>query len=333
MRRLSARFAGVLASLLLLGCGAEQALEQVTRQAANRIHNAADHSPDSRADATPVAQEVPIRHGDGITIATFNIQVFGTKKESDPRVMQILADIVRTFDVVAIQEIRAQDQELISRFVELINSDGSQYGHVLGPRLGRTSSKEQYAYVFDRSRVEVDRDSVYTVDDPQDLLHREPLVARFRVRGPQSQEAFTFTLVNVHTDPDETDQELDALADVFRSVQQDGSGEDDVILLGDLNVDEHDLGRLGQVPGITYVVSGVATNTRGTKTYDNIVFDARTTAEYTGRWGVVDLMTTYQLSREEALDVSDHLPVWAAFSAYEGGRARIAAEPNDNGVQ
>ncbi len=42
----------------------------------------------------------------------------------------------------------------------------------------------------------------------------------------------------VHTDPDETDTELDALDDVFAAVQRSGNGEDDVILLGDLNVDE-----------------------------------------------------------------------------------------------
>ena len=57
--------------------------------------------------------------------------------------------------------------------------------------------------------------SIYTVADPQDLLHREPLVATFRVRGVPSHEAFQFKLVNIHTDPDETKTELDALGDVF----------------------------------------------------------------------------------------------------------------------
>jgi nicotinamidase-related amidase len=77
-------------------------------------------------------------------------------------------------------------------------------------------------------------------------------VAHFRVRGISPEQAFTFTLADIHTDPDESDTELDALADVFVAVRQAGT-EDDVILLGDLNVDEYHFGRLGQLPDIAYL--------------------------------------------------------------------------------
>ena len=240
--------------------------------------------------------------------------------------MQVLADVVRRFDVVAIQEVRSTDDTVVPQFVSLINATGVRYDFVIGPRLGRTNSKEQYAILFDTSRIEIDPSSVYTAADPQDLLHREPLVARFRPRGVPPNQAFTFSLVNIHTDPDETDSELDALAGVFTGVQGNGSGEDDVILLGDLNVDEYHLGNLGRLPGIGAVVSGVPTNTRRDKTYDNIVFDRRMTIEYTGRWGVLDLMQTFQLTEAQALEVSDHMPVWAEFSAYEGAIGPLARQ-------
>jgi len=270
------------------------------------------------------------RHPERIRIASFNIQVFGISKLAKPQVMDVLARVVRNFDVVAIQEIRATDQTVIPQFVELINSTGAKYDFVLGPRLGRTSSKEQYAFLFDTSRIEVARNSVYTVSDPRDLLHREPLVARFRVHGPDPRKAFTFTLVNIHTDPDETDVELDALADVFRSVQRDGSGEDDVILLGDLNVDDRRLGRLGELPGITCAIMGVPTNTRRTACYDNLVFDRRATVEFTGEYGVLDLMGEYGLTEQQALEVSDHLPVWATFHSYEGMSGPLAEASRDS---
>lgn len=263
-----------------------------------------------------------------VLIASFNIQVFGTSKLQKTPVMAVLADIVRRFDVVAIQEVRSTDDTVVPQFVTLINSAGRAYDFVIGPRLGRTNSKEQYAILFDTTRIEVDPRSVYTVPDPQDFLHREPLVARFRVRGVPPNQAFTFTIVDIHTDPDETDTELNALGDVFVSVQRNGTGEDDVILLGDLNVDEYHLGNLGRLPGIGYAISGVPTNTRRNKTYDNIVFDRRTTVEYTGRSGVLDMMTAYGLSEDQALEVSDHLPVWAEFSAYEGwSGGPIAQQP------
>src|SRR3990170_4356061 len=121
-----------------------------------------------------------------------------------------------------------------------------------------------YAFIYDTTAIEVNRQAIYTVNDPQDLLHRAPLVALFRVRGPASDQAFTFVLVNVHTDPDEVDEEVDTLADVYHAVRQSSGGEDDVIILGDLNVDDRHLGRLGQIPSVRPIVRGVFTNTRQT---------------------------------------------------------------------
>jgi len=283
-----------------------------------------------RGDSPVPAQEAGVvqqrveRQGGTIRVASFNIQVFGEKKLAKPRVQNLLAEIVRHFDIVAIQEIRSK-QEIMPRFMDAVNATGRHYDFVVGPRLGRSTSKEQYAFVYDTASIEIDRNALYTVADPDDLLHREPLVGWFRVRGPPPDQAFTFSLVDIHTDPDETKQELDALADVFRAVRDDGRGEDDVILLGDLNVDDHHLGRLGQLSQIHWAISGVATNTRGNKLYDNIIFSDVATSEYMGRWGVFDMVREFNLTIDEALEISDHMPVWAEFSLYEGGQGgRIA---------
>ncbi len=309
---------GILALLLACfsGCDAQQALEELANKAKDVAASAPVESvPDLTVGSIP-AQPAPA--GETIRIASFNIQVFGVSKLRKPEVMDVLAHVVRRFDVVAIQEVRSKDQSVLPQFTGLVNAKGARYDYILGPRLGRTSSKEQYAILFDTTRIGADRSSVYTAADPQDLLHREPMVARFRVLGLPAEQAFTFTLVDIHTDPDETTTELDALADVFQAVQRNGSGEDDVILLGDLNVDEYHLGRLGRLPDIAWVVSDVTTNTRRTKSYDNLVFNRQATTEYTGRWGVLDLMAEYRLSKDQALDVSDHFPVWAEFGTREG---------------
>ena len=71
-------------------------------------------------------------------------------------------------------------------------------------------------------------------------------------------------------------------------------------LLGDLIVDERHLGELGRVPDISWTVKGEKTNTRGTKSYDNILFDRRSTVEFTGKSGVFNLMAEYGLSPREA---------------------------------
>lgn len=266
-----------------------------------------------------------------IRIASFNVQVFGRTKEQNQPVMQTLAAIMRYFDIIAIQEIRiANDDYLLRRYLDnyLNPYSGRAYDYVLGPRLGRSNSKEQYAYIFDTARIEVNRNHIYTIRDPDDLLHREPFVAMFRTRGPPPQEAFTFVLVNVHTDPDEIDTELNDLAKVYHAVRGASGGEDDVVMLGDFNADDQSLGALGKIPGVRPLVSRVFTNTRQTALYDNILIHGPSTAEFTGQAGVYDIQRQHNLRLEDALQVSDHLPVWAEFGIYESAApGRVAARP------
>ncbi len=274
--------------------------------------------------ATP--QTAVQRPADKIYIATFNIQVFGQSKIAKPDVMSIIVQTIRQFDIVAIQEIRAKDDTILPRLVSMLNADGSQYAHLIGPRLGRTVSTEQYAYVFDTTRIEHDPSSVGTIVDEADKLHREPHVARFRVRTQSPQHAFTFWLVNSHTDPDEVPEEVAALAEVFQVMKNSNTAEDDVILLGDLNASESQLGPLGQIPEMRWVVHGnTMTNTRQTKAYDNLLFHGPSTTEFTGRWGVFNLETAFRISRDDALKVSDHYPVWAEFHIWESNQLNQAA--------
>lgn len=274
---------------------------------------------DEPRDNTPASDNETIR------VASFNIQVFGESKLAERDVMDLLAKVVRQFDAVAIQEVRSRQQDVLPRFVELINADGGQYDFCIGPRLGRTDSKEQYAVVYNRATLEFDRETLYTVEDADDLLHREPLVATFRARGPDPSEAFTFTIVDMHVDPDDVQREMDVLDDVFRAVRNDGRDEDDILLVGDFNTDDQHLGELAYLPYVTCVVVGTNTNTRRSHEYDNIVLDGRATTEFTGKGGVLDLREAFGLSLDAALRVSDHFPVWAEFSTREGAGGTVVA--------
>lgn len=267
---------------------------------------------------------------DAVLVASFNIQVFGESKMSKPQVVELLARVVRTFDIVVIQEVRAKSDDIVPSFVRVVNADGSRYHHVIGPREGRTNSKEQYAFIYDTNRIEVDPSSIGVFPDPQGRLHRPPMHARFRTRVIPVEMAFTFWLVDIHTDPDEVPQELDALAGVFQAMQRARPDEDDVILLGDLNAGPPEFQSLRRIPGVTWAVAGMPTNTRRSKTYDNLVFAQPATSEYLGRWGVVDLQSTFGIPLEAALEVSDHNPVWAAFYPAEvrqPGVLPMAAQP------
>ena len=169
----------------------------------------------------PVAQQASSRRPtNGVLVASFNIQVLGRSKLSKPGVVEILAQVIRRFDIVAIQEVRAKDDNVVPELVAAVNADGSRYSFLIGPRLGRTVSTEQYAFIFNTNRIEHDPSAVGTMSDPTDMMHREPFVARFRARTNVPDRAFTFWLVNAHTDPDEVPQEVSALADVFQIMQR-----------------------------------------------------------------------------------------------------------------
>ncbi len=71
--------------------------------------------------------------------------------------MNILADTVRRFDVMAIQGVQGTSSDVVPRFVDLVNSTGRHYEYVVGPRLGRGNDAEQYAILFDGASIEVDR--------------------------------------------------------------------------------------------------------------------------------------------------------------------------------
>jgi len=75
-----------------------------------------------------------------------------------------------------------------------VNADGSQYDYVVSERLGRTTSKEQYAYIYNTQTIEViNTPHTYPEPDSTDLFHREPYIASFKAFGGNFDATFTVT--------------------------------------------------------------------------------------------------------------------------------------------
>jgi deoxyribonuclease-1-like protein len=285
------------------------------------------------ADAAHTSSLVGSRRPEGvIRLATFDLDKFDRQKASRDEIIDVMAQIIRQFDVVALQEVTSQEHHVIPRLVDAINGPTNHYDFVLGPHVGRFDSKEQYAYIYDRRRVDLDRYELYTIKDPDDLIHSEPLVAWFRARGVSTNDAFTFSLVNMHTDPTdgETERENGLLRSIFESVRNDRRGEDDVILLGNFQVPATELRKSARMPSAVFVVSESPTDPAHQVQRDNIIFDSMATVEFTGRSGVVDFLRKLNLTVDQARSISNHLPVWAEFSVYEGAdRRRMATRPQE----
>lgn len=254
--------------------------------------------------------------GDCIKIGAFNIQVFGRTKREKTEVMNILAQIIREFDVVLVQEIRDSSETTAPIFIEAINElEGPNYAFIRSERLGRSTSKEAYAYFYNTETVQFQEGSDFVFDDVDDVFEREPYVASF-VSGE-----FDFTLMGIHTKPDDAYHEIGNLTIVFDYVESLGD-ERDIIALGDFNADgsyfDEDSADnpLMAADFIWVVENDVDTMTKTDWTYDRIVMtDYTFSGEYIeDSTGVFYFDDVYGLNQTFTEDVSDHFPVYAEFS-------------------
>jgi deoxyribonuclease-1-like protein len=279
-----------------------------------------------RGKGTPAVaglpQAVPTGDKKTIRVATFNTNPLDERKMAQADVVSQLAKLMRQFDVVALQDVQCRDQGVLVTFLGQVNAEGAHYGYVIPPSVGRDPTEQYLAFLYDQATILVDPTTVYSVVDPGRQFRRAPLVASFRTRGPPPNEAFTFTLINVHTDANRAAEELDVLGEVYRAVRNDGRNEDDIILLGDFGIVDRRFGPLGRLPHVTPAVPLESAAAGGLRLADNVLFDRQATVEFTSQAGVTDLMRQFSRSAPQAAELSTHLPVWAEFSVYEGGAAQ-----------
>ncbi|HEY6565475.1 MAG TPA: hypothetical protein VIY86_13315 [Pirellulaceae bacterium] len=255
-----------------------------------------------------------------IRIATIDLDGFDEEKLAQGPELSILVRIMKRFDVVAMQNIVSPEPHVIPGIVDALNGDGDAFGYVASERNGRVPPFQQFACVFRRDRVLLDPNGVYSVRDPDDLITFDPFVASFRCQGVEPKNAFTVSLVNLLLDenPDESAREVRALWSILGSVRRDGRGEDDVILLGNLRRPAGAMDEGVPPDDAAWAIVERPTTADGTGQAINIVGSRSATVEFTGRSGVVDLVREFNLSLDQAQQISRFLPVWAEYSIVEG---------------
>ncbi len=264
----------------------------------------------------PSTTPPPTTSTDKIRIASFNIQIFGQTKIGKADVMDILSNIARNFDLIAIQEIRDISETTMPTYKSMINAmEGPDYDFIIGPRLGRSTSKEQYAYLYNTETIGAVGSGV-TYPDDSDVFEREPFIAAFEALGGN----FDFVLIVNHVKPDDAENEINNMPDVVSYAQQIYAGEGDFIVLGDLNADCSYFDEDGPTPlrstEYTWLIENTADTTTKTTdcTYDRIIITGGALGDYTGDSGVYGFDTVYGLTYDETTAVSDHYPVYAEFS-------------------
>jgi endonuclease/exonuclease/phosphatase family metal-dependent hydrolase len=252
-----------------------------------------------------------------VKIAAFNIQIFGQAKSQKQDVMAVLRDVVREFDIVLIQEIRDASEQTIPNFVEAINQmEGPEYSFIRSERLGRTSSKEAYAYIYNTETVQFIQGSDYVYNDVNDVFEREPYIASFKAGN------FDFVLVVIHTKPDDAYNEIGNLTLVVSSIQTANPNENDIIVMGDFNADgsyfdEDDTSNPFKASDYNWLITNAMdTMVKTDYTYDRmVVLDSTLNHEYdAGSAQVFYFDQVYGLNNQTFVaEISDHYPVFAQY--------------------
>ncbi|GHU72004.1 deoxyribonuclease [Spirochaetia bacterium] len=246
-----------------------------------------------------------------IRICSFNIQIFGAAKMLKSEVVEILLDIISQADLVAVQEVRSASPEPVEQFMALLPEN---YACVLGPREGRSSSKEQYWIIYDTAKLTMVGGATWP--DEEDIYERDPLGVYF-----QSYDKFDFILINNHLQPSAAEQEINALPRVIAWFQELWN-ESDVLVVGDFNADgfyydESFLGDIFPEPGYRIIITNEYDTTvaESDNTYDRIIITSSSIEDYAGSHGVLRFDEVYDFSQYtiEPKEVSDHYPVWAEF--------------------
>jgi len=223
-----------------------------------------------------------------LKIASWNLQVFGQSKASNDTLMGRYVDIMNNYDIIIIQEIRDTSQESYEELCSLMVN----YSCVISERTGRSSSKEQYGIFY----KDVELLSTKDYFDMQRLWERPPFSATFK------KKKWTFTLLTLHSKPDDTPVELDNLDDLANSI------EGDVVVLGDLNADcNYYNGEPETFVSWTWAIGdGIDTTVSSTNcAYDRIIVNEKAENNLI-KVGVNNKITG---------DLSDHYLVWGEFTS------------------
>ncbi|NRA67654.1 MAG: hypothetical protein HRU19_24445 [Pseudobacteriovorax sp.] len=248
-------------------------------------------------------------------ITAFNVQIFGRAKMAKPLPAQILPEIMTRSQLTFLQEIRDKSDKAINQLMDTIHETHPNYDLLLSPALGRTRSKEKYAYIYDSSLLRPV--TSFVLEDPDDVFEREPYVALW-----EDTTGAHLVTIGIHVKPSAVPEELAHLASYAERLSKLGLSH--ILILGDLNADcrylEPDEPFI--LPNLSYFTSlidnSIDTTTTATDcTYDRFLASPDLTDDVSDG-DIFDHQSYFGLSLEESRLISDHYAIelfWHSQSA------------------
>lgn len=261
--------------------------------------------------------EKPSFKKENLSLASWNIRHLGrTKTDQD---IHDIANILRDFDIVTIQEVVAKDPagaQAVARIADELNRMGSQWDYQVSDPTKSPSVyiSERYAYLWKPSRVSLVH-RAYLDEQLEDLCYREPFVAAFKPKGKTE----PFYVINYHSRKynDKPEEEIIHFIDYPERLDTDR-----ILIAGDFNLSErHDV-------WIPFYRNGFKSALQDERTtlkmkcksgdylshpIDNVYYASGISLLQSGSIDLVGVCGNLKRARE----ISDHLPVFMEFNIHE----------------
>uniref|UniRef100_A0A8C9MDT5 Deoxyribonuclease n=1 Tax=Panthera tigris altaica TaxID=74533 RepID=A0A8C9MDT5_PANTA len=227
-----------------------------------------------------------------LRLCSFNVRSFGEAKKENKNAMDVIVKVIKRCDIILLMEIKDSNNIICPMLMDRLN----------GEKL--LSVKKRYLY------------HDYQAGDT-DVFSREPFVVWFQSRYTVVKD---FVIVPLHTTPETSVKEIDELADVYTDMKRRWKAEN-FIFMGDFNAGCSYVPkkawkniRLRTDPGFVWLIGDQEDTTVKESTncaYDRIVLRGQEIISFVvhGSNRTFDFQKAYGLTKEEALDVSDHFPV------------------------
>lgn len=240
-----------------------------------------------------------------VRIASWNIRQFGDRSDLD---LNVIARIIKesAIDLLAIEEVK-KDGRSVQRLLQALGAPWR--AAELSPVTG---NGERFAFIYRGDHVRQLAPAASIAPANPQVFDRLPYSAFFRANR------FDFELIAVHlsyTDTARRKLEAQALAQ-YAAELAGRQTEKDILILGDFN-EQHSRPNIDFFTACGWGVSiKEGTNLSSRETFDNILYNARYTREWSSA-GVIRFDETCFANDDKAASaaVSDHRPVFADFIA------------------
>lgn len=263
----------------------------------------------------PEVKEVDsIPHFKQLTLVSWNIQHLGRSK-TDEEILE-MAQILRHYDIVAIQEVVAKDPagaQAVARLVDELNRMGFEWDYQVSNPTKSPSVyiSERYAFLWKTSRVSIQH-RAFLDSERAHLFYREPYIAAFKPKGVNK----TVYIVNYHSRKfsDNPQEEIIRLLDYSERWHSPY-----LLIAGDFNTSETDpvwkpFYKKGYKPALKNVRTTLKMKCKDgdyvNHPIDNIYYTPQVKIHQANSIDFVSCCNNL----EHARGISDHLPVFIEFS-------------------